>query len=311
MHKNSRFVSTLVFALVAAATTAAPAGAQEVSPSTPAGVQAPPSGQGGPQAAPPTVDDSLKRRYQINVMEGVLVGAVRHGADVLGSKLRPFNPNLVLLTGMARARGFALDDYGVFFDVEIPALRESVVWSIRTMALAPDPFVLQALGDIRRQLAGLQDGPARARLEASVAQIERQMRAGTAAPSPLTAPADAAQADARRVSSANVDERRETAPAVAPAPAVPAYVNDPNALYTETVKNALIDAMLEHGGSIGIPADQWLTIAAKDAEGPLSPNDAYDAVTIVLRIKGSDLAAFRAERITRDEARKRVEVREF
>ncbi|HSL24361.1 MAG TPA: hypothetical protein VK886_22695 [Vicinamibacterales bacterium] len=288
---NSRILVTVVFGFLAAAA-AAPAGAQAPSP----------------QAPPPSADESLKRRYQVNVMEGVLVGAVRHGADVLGSKLRPFNPNLVLLTGMARARGFVLDGYGVFFDVEIPALRESVAWSIRTMALAPDPFVLQALSDIRRQLASLEDGAARARLEASVARIERQMRAGVAAPgapAPETAPSDA-----RRVSSASVDERRDVASAP-PEPAVPAYIKDPNALYTETVKNALIDAMLDHGGSMAVPADQWLTIAAKDAEGPLSPNEPYDAVTLVLRIKGSDLVAFRAERITREEARARVEVREF
>jgi hypothetical protein len=88
-------------------------------------------------------------------------------------------------------------------------------------------------------------------------------------------------------------------------------IRDPNALYTETVKNALIDAMLDHGGPIGIGGDEWLTIAAKDAEGPLSPNEPYDAATIVLRIKGSDLSAFRADRLTRDEARRRVEVREF
>jgi hypothetical protein len=31
----------------------------------------------------------------------------------------------------------------------------------------------------------------------------------------------------------------------------------------------------------------------------------------MLRVKGSDLAAFRGDRITKDEARGRVEVREF
>jgi hypothetical protein len=62
---------------------------------------------------------------------------------------------------------------------------------------------------------------------------------------------------------------------------------------------------------MGIGADEWLTVAARDAEGPLNPSEPYDAVTIVLRIKGSDLAAFRAERLTREEARKRVEVREI
>ena len=40
---------------------------------------------------------------------------------------------LVLLAGAARARGFRLDGYGVFFDVEVPALRRSVAWSFRVL----------------------------------------------------------------------------------------------------------------------------------------------------------------------------------
>jgi hypothetical protein len=90
---------------------------------------APPAFAQGP-AGPP--DPALQRRFHLRVMEGVLVSAVRHGADLLGSELRPINPNLVLLAGTARARGFVLEGYGVFFDVEIPALRESVAWTLRS-----------------------------------------------------------------------------------------------------------------------------------------------------------------------------------
>ena len=252
------------------------------------------------QARAATADPAMQRRYQIKVMEGVLVGAVRHAADILGSELRPVNPNLVLLTGMARARGFVLDGYGVFFDVEIPALRESVAWSIRTMALGPDPFVARSLSEMRQLVSALQDAQARARLQQMIANLEREVTG--VAPAPPAA-ADAASSP-RRVSSATADQEP-------PAPTLPTIVKDPNALYTETVKNALIDAMLDHSGPMAIGSDEWLTLAAKDAEGPLNPNEPYDAVTIVLRIKGSDLAAFRADRLTRDEARKRVEVREY
>jgi hypothetical protein len=71
--------------------------------------------------------------------------------------------------------------------------------------------------------------------------------------------------------------------------------------------------MLDHSGPIGVGNDEWLTVAARDNEhrDRLVPGDPYDLLTIVLRIRGSDLAAFRADRISRDEARKRVEVREF
>ena len=52
-------------------------------------------------------------------------------------------------------------------------------------------------------------------------------------------------------------------------------------------------------------------MAARDSEGPLTPNEIYDAMTIVLRVKGSDLAAYAADRSRRDEIRRRVEVRVF
>lgn len=246
------------------------------------------------------------RRQHIKVMEGALVGAVRHGAEQLGAQLKPYNPNLMLLTGTARARGFVLQGYGVFFDVEIPALRESVAWSIRTMAMEPDPFLAQWVADLRRIATTVQDPAARTRLEQSIAQMEQQLHPGPASPG---TPEQGRSNGARRVSSANVaqDEVRPQAPA----PSLPEIVKDPNSLYTETVKDALINAMLDYSGPMGIGPDEWLTVAARDAEGPLNPGEPYDAVTIVIRIKGGDLAAFRSERITREEARKRVEVREI
>jgi hypothetical protein len=256
-----------------------------------------------PSAAP---DPNLQRRFHLKVMEGVLVSAVRHGAEMLGSELRPISPNLVLLAGTARARGFLLEGYGVFFDVEIPALRESVAWTIRTM-LDPDPFVVQSLAQMKRQVESLPDSPARGNLEKTIAAIERQIAVG----SNIAGRGAAAESGpTRRVSAAGAPEPAPVLDTVAPARA-PEALRDPNVLYTEAVKNALIDAMLDHGGPMNIGPDEWLTVAAKDAEGPLSPNEPYEASTIVLRIKGKDLSAFRADRLTRDEARQRVEVREF
>lgn len=250
-------------------------------------------------AQTPAATTPDKRRLDMKVMEGALVGAVRHGAEVLGAQLKPYNPNLMLLTGNARARGFLLEGYGAFFDVEIPALRESVAWSIRTMAMEPDPLLAQLLATLRRNLGTIQDPTVRARVEQDVAQLEQQIRpAGAFVGQPESA---------RRVSNANVLPDQPSPPA----PPRPEIVKDPNALYTETVKNALIDAMLDYSGPMGIGPDEWLTVAARDAEGPLNPSEPYDAVTIILRIKGSDLAAFRADRLTREEARKRVEVREI
>ena len=42
-------------------------------------------------------------------------------------------PADMLLTENARARGFRLDGYGVFFDVEVPSLEGTLPWSFRTL----------------------------------------------------------------------------------------------------------------------------------------------------------------------------------
>ncbi|MDP2390457.1 MAG: hypothetical protein Q8N52_09050, partial [Acidobacteriota bacterium] len=60
--------------------------------------------------------------------------------------------------------------------------------------------------------------------------------------------------------------------------------------------------------------DQWLTVAARDNEGrdTLAPQDPLEeVVTMIYRIRGADLMDYRAGRISRDEARKRVQVSQF
>jgi hypothetical protein len=135
----------------------------------------------------------------------------------------------------------------------------------------------------------------RAGLESAIRRLELQM------PSARMAGADVA---AQSVSGA--------VQAAAPREADPLLLTDPNAAYTREVKTALIDAMLENSGGLTIGADEWLTVAARDGEpgNRLVPGDAYDQTTAVLRVKGSDLAAYRAGRLTLDEARKKVEARE-
>jgi hypothetical protein len=78
------------------------------------------------------------------------------------------------------------------------------------------------------------------------------------------------------------------------------------------VKAALVDAMIENSGPIALGAEEWLTVAARDnvPRDPLIPTDAADTRSIIFRIKGSDLAAYRAGRVTLDDIRKKVETRE-
>src|SRR5262245_2241639 len=72
-------------------------------------------------------------RFQIRIMEGVLENAVQHGAQTVSTQMRIVSPDIALFSGPARARGFRLDGYGVFFAVDVPALHRSVTWSVRTL----------------------------------------------------------------------------------------------------------------------------------------------------------------------------------
>ena len=91
-----------------------------------------------------------------------------------------------------------------------------------------------------------------------------------------------------------------------------AILEDPGAVYTTEVKDALVDAMVEYGGALPVAPNEWLTVAARDqGVSRLQPGDPYEASTILVRIKGADLAAFRAGQIDREQTRGRVELREY
>jgi len=89
-------------------------------------------------------------------------------------------------------------------------------------------------------------------------------------------------------------------------------LTDPNEAYTQEVRAAVIDAMIENSGQLMLGDHEWLTVAARDntPSGPFVSGNP-DAVTIVLRIKGADVSAFRAGRLTLEQVRSRVEVNEF
>jgi hypothetical protein len=87
---------------------------------------------------------------------------------------------------------------------------------------------------------------------------------------------------------------------------------DPSQAYTDEVKASLIDAMIENSGALVLEGNEWLTVAARDnaPSDPFMPGG-QDAMTLVIRIKGDDLAAFRAGRLTLEQVRARVQVGEF
>jgi hypothetical protein len=87
---------------------------------------------------------------------------------------------------------------------------------------------------------------------------------------------------------------------------------NPGDAYTMAVRDALLDTMLRYSQSLALGADEWLVVAARDRGEPgIGADDPFETTTIQLRIKGADLHAFHAGRLTLDEARKRVDVKEY
>lgn len=255
------------------------------------------------RAAAPPSGAALQARHQISVMESVLEQAVQYGAQMLSDRLRGAGmPDMVLLAGAARARGFRLDGYGVFFDLEVPAVRRSVAWSLRMMD-RPDPRLMEALNALRGQVQALTDARARANLDALLRQLELEVGPLAGAATPQTG---APRAGTVSAATPTLDGR-------VAAQSAPPQVNDPGDVYTGEVREALIDAMFDHSGPMNLGAGEWLTIAARaDLDRRFLSGDPNDMPqTMVLRVRGSDLQAFREGRLSREEAVKRVEVNNF
>lgn len=254
------------------------------------------------QSAPADAQEQAQAqaRYKVFVMEGVLERAAQNGAAVFTRQVRTLSPEAMFLSGAAHVRGFRLESYGIFFDVEVPALRPTVAWTLR--AIVDDNGA--SLAQLKAYIRKVQDPRDRAELERAIRNLELQVPGSrTTAPEPSTVAAQA------------VIPGQPQPPAVrtvTPA-ADPLLLTDPASVFTREVKAALIDAMIENSGPLAIGPEEWLTIAARDSEAGnrLVPGDAYDLTTTVLRVKGSDLAAFRAGRLTLAETRAKVEVKEF
>jgi hypothetical protein len=88
-------------------------------------------------------------------------------------------------------------------------------------------------------------------------------------------------------------------------------VQDTGQKYRDAVKLALIDAMLDYTKNLELKPEEWLSVAARGSETNLTPGEILQLTTVVLRVKGSDLADYLAGRLTKDEARQKVEVRQF
>jgi hypothetical protein len=100
--------------------------------------------------------------------------------------------------------------------------------------------------------------------------------------------------------------------AVRASEAVPAV--RPREIYQTEIAHALADAIVDYKGFVGIAANEWLTVAARESVldrrfVPGDPNDT--AITVILRIKGSDLQALREGTLAREDGLKRVDVKQY
>jgi hypothetical protein len=171
------------------------------------------------------------------------------------------------------------------------------------MALARD------LAQIRSLVQSIADPRAQAEFDRTLRRIQQQI-----GPTPSTW-ADLVASSSGPVTAVTTPPVTSAGiPADAPSGADVDQVllNDPNKAYTQEVRAAVIDAMIENGGLLGLDDAEWLTVAARDSApaGPFMSGDP-DAATLVLRVKGADLVAFRAGRLTLEQVRARVEVNEF
>ena len=237
------------------------------------------------------VAEQKQSRYQIGQLERVLEGAVEHGVSNIRDRLQALGPTELLITDNARARGFRLEGYGVFFDVVAPSFDTTVLWSIRTL----DQNNLGLENALKALQAHIKDA-GDVDLEQALRRVELQMN-----PMLLTRPASAVRAAGAGA-----------APAAAPPQAVDPILADPNGAYRTEVTRALMEAILDYSSSLDIAPAESLTVGVRrnDERPRLAPADS-DAQTFMIRLRGADRAAFLARQITREEALQRIEVRVF
>ncbi len=239
------------------------------------------SAQQVPRSAAPAMQ-SPQLRSQISIMERILEGAVNEGIHNAVNQM----PDLFQGPGMfitpPRARGFKIDGYGVFFDVEVPELPATTL-AISVLVRNNEIALVNELNQLRALvLQAVPEANKRGELTRSIDRL--QARASGAA---LTEPGTPPRSGAAPM------------PANVLTPAAPA--REPDEIYTAEVHKALTDVMLEHG--VPVPSEEWFTIAVSQSRGGWAEPD---TMTLYLSIQGKDLAALRAGKITSEEAAKRI-----
>ena len=251
------------------------------------------------------------QRYQITTMERVLEGAVEHGAKVTRDRLHTAGfPPEMLLSDNARVRGYRLDGYGLFFDVAVPMLEGSLTWSLQT--LDQNNLGLQSALTALRSLV---EKSGDTNFEQAMKRIELQVAPvsfNSAAPTSILTGARTVTGSAAVAPDPAIAAAPDPASASPARPAADAILDDPVEAFRAEIRDALMNAMLDHGAALRLAPTDLLTIAARGSDdrtvlGPL--ND--EAQTIMISVTAADLTAYLSGQIGRDEARQRMTVRVF
>jgi hypothetical protein len=218
------------------------------------------------EMAPTAADQQL--RFQVQTFEAVLEKAVAHGAETFARLQQDLPPGVDLTSDLPQVRGFAPPQGGgLFFYVVVPQIRATV-----NLLMTPE--------------------------------FRRSGRPGPAGPEPTARSGSQAvgaegalAADPMTVSPV-VDDGR-CAMRARPS-------RGPNYEYAVAVCDALMEAMLDNSGPLPLKSDEWLTVAAFDGSPTAGIVNSPFSYTTYLQIKGSDLQLLRQGKLTKEEARKLV-----
>jgi len=233
-----------------------------------------------------SANDAAERRRNIRYMEGVLVQAVRVGAEQVGKELERVEPNAVsALLGTPRARGFLIDGHGVFFDVEVPDMDQSVVTSL--VMSQREQLIGNAADSLRQAISAMPEGQTMQQVRAAL-----QFLTGTGA--------------GREPGQASPPVVAPLAPPQGQLVSPPMILTNPRKVYRAAVVDSVVDAMLGYSVQMNIAPEEWLTVAARGVEqsGPLQ--GLQETTTITVRVKGSDLAVYHSDPARRGEIREKV-----
>jgi hypothetical protein len=230
-------------------------------------------------------------------MERMFEGAVEHGAALFRQRFQAAIPSQMLITENAHVRGFRLDGYGMFFDVEVPEVAgTALAWSLRTLD-QNDLGLERAVQSLKTYIESTGD----TNLKQALQRVELQIAPAVAAAG--SAPAASGAREATGAPMAVFADRSSPNDQV---------LTDPEEAYRNEVIDQIKDAMLQYSGPLTLDNDEWLTVAARRrVERPVIAPADTDARTVIIRMRGGDLAAFRGNRLSREEALAKLEVKIF